>query len=209
VIPTCVHDTCATEAWYDLLERFLDLVRSGDDRPELWLEIWTLFVDDSWFQETLTTAARRALRNCSRPSGWLEDVEQDAIMILGNKLQQSPDLHVDLRRVDEKFPAWISTIVHNACRQSVRHLRILQRERLVLREEEAHSSRADQLGLHLDVWRAIDALHEPDRTIVQLYMADWNFRRIAHALEMEYFVVYRIWRQALPGLGRMLADYST
>jgi len=207
--PTCVYDTCATEAWHDLRETFVDLVGTGYDRPELWLEIWTRFVEDPWFQELLTAAARRALRNCSRPSGWLEDVEQDAVIILGNKLRQSPDLHVDIRRVAEKFPSWISTIIHNACRQSVRHLRILQRERLTLRADEAHSSHADQPGLHLDVWCAIDALDEPDRTIVQLYVANWNFQRIADALEMDYFVVYRVWRQALPSLRRMLADYST
>jgi RNA polymerase sigma factor (sigma-70 family) len=103
--------------WRDLLIQYLAALQRGVD----WHEVWLLLIAHPWFQTELRTIVLQRWRRRYHPKPDLEDVRHEALVHLARALQRSPDLHIDLQRLDE-FPGWVATIIRHCCMESLRRL---------------------------------------------------------------------------------------
>jgi hypothetical protein len=120
-------------AWHNLKTKFLRLVkglRSGHN--DQWENIWRVIVSDPWYQHKLTVCAAKCLSRHGKSGDWLEDVKQEAMLLLARQLAVSPDLHVDIQRAEEHFDPWMRQIIYHHCQEAVRYLGRLYREAQVL-----------------------------------------------------------------------------
>jgi RNA polymerase sigma factor (sigma-70 family) len=195
-------------AWVALKDRFLCHVRStASALPAHWNTVWRLLVCDPWYQRQLYFCARKLLRRNNGPPDWLEDVQQEAITILGRQLQCSPDLHVDAARVEEHFAPWMRWIIYRTCQEAVRRQRRACGRTMYLTEvelDELATEHDAQTRVELDL--AIEALEEPRRTVLALYTGGSNVKEIAGKVGLNYWRTYRVWQEGLNALRARLSE---
>jgi RNA polymerase sigma factor (sigma-70 family) len=179
------------------MEAFLDNVVNAHSGKGSWLATWRLLVQDAWFQEQLDQSSRRVIRHQAAPLQMLEDVKQQAMLLLARDLHHAPDLHVDHQRVRKHFPGWLSTIIGRDCRQAIRFLRRLHfSEQSSIEFDKAHDS-SSELDFRIDLNLAVDRLEEPERTIVQLHLKNMPIKEIAEMLALSYWKAHRALRSGL------------
>ena len=170
-------------------------------------ELWRLFADDPWFRDLLDRRARRTLAVRHLRLAWLGDLKHEALLALARRLAKTPDMRVDLERVDETFPAWIGVIVERACGDAIHWLTELDRLHRVMLEDVAAPPERQSLDAVIDMELAIGEQPEPERTMLHLKSMGCSVPEIAERLEMTYWEAYRRLHAAAARLERRLADY--
>jgi RNA polymerase sigma factor (sigma-70 family) len=193
--------------WEPLKQAFLARLQNSAS-PALATEIWRLFADDRWFRQLLETRARRVITMRSARLAWLGDVMHEALLAFARRLARTPDLHVDLERVDETFPAWIGAIVERACGEAIQWLARLDRLQHGVLESIPDPRLEQAADARVDVNLAISEQEEPHRTLLWLSARGWSVQEIADQLDMTYWEVYRRLNAAVTRLQRRLADYQ-
>jgi DNA-directed RNA polymerase specialized sigma24 family protein len=189
-------------SWADLRDHFVRHVsnRAAPSRLD-WHHVWQTLVCDPWYQQQLFCCARKLLRRSNRPSDWLEEVQQEAMTILGRQLRLSPDLHVDMTRVHEHFAPWMRWIIYRTCQEALRRLRRMYGKVTYLTELELlNLTIEDDVETHVEISLAIGSLQEPQRTVMVLYTEGANLKGIAVEMGLNYWRTYRLWQDALCAL---------
>ena len=198
-----VHRSARSD-WQELRDQFLLTSSAATRTTGGWLAVWRLLIEHPWYREELAAAARTAVRRVGGPLLWCEDVEQDALLLLAKKLRRDPRLGLDPLRAERLFAAWLSRIIRNDCRQSVRRLRRLSsgsRLPTELPDKTCGIERETQF----DVSAAIQQLAEPTRTVLLLYQQGFPLRKIEEHLGISYWQTWRIWRDGCSRLRVILA----
>ena len=139
--------------------------------------------------------------------GWLGDVKHEALLALARRLVRTPDLRVDLARVDETFPAWIGVIVERSCGEAIHWLTELDRLHRGMLERLAAPLAPQSFDAVIDLELAIGEQQEPERTMLHLKAAGCTIPEIAERLEMTYWEAYRRLQAAAARLERRLSAY--
>lgn len=192
-------------SWQDLKREFLLQI---DDAPAqtagLWLDVWRLLIEHPWYQEQLAACARQEMRRVRAPDEWLDDVKQDAMLLLARRLRLAPDLRIDRRRAREHFPGWMGTIIRRHCQEALRRMRRLHHRTQEILDQDIGREPRLALEAKIDLSMMLDKLAEPERTVVVLSAKNWSLREIADALEFSYWKTRRIHLRGLEQLRKLL-----
>ena len=157
--------------WQDLRSRFFDMLGTkpaAAHTVRVWTDVWRLFVTHRCYLDELDKRARWVLFATKSRFEWLDDVKQDAVLILASKLKRRIDLNVNTALAERCFVAWLRCLVTHHCSDALRELR----------RQNAHQRPLPAAMPACFVWQAIDErldfeiaakeLLEPDRTILVL-----------------------------------------
>ena len=89
-------------------------------------------------------------------------------MLLAGKLVRRRDLGMNVELAEQKFPAFLGTILRNDCRQAARKLRRQFLRSAPLPEPQFLESGAAQRQSLVDLSMEIEELEDPGRTILLL-----------------------------------------
>ena len=186
----------------DLRDRFFGVLDQGaaEDKP-LWQEVWRLFIGHPWYQTELRRAAVRTLRPARLHLQWIDDVIQDAMLLLARDLRRSADLHVDRAAAKDHFAGWLATIILRHCQQAARSMRRAQRragfqQPAVL----AAASRNFPADLILDLALAIRKLPAESRRALVLRLGGYRLSEMSRRLHRSQTAVYRALARGLSKL---------
>jgi DNA-directed RNA polymerase specialized sigma24 family protein len=114
------------------------------------------------------------------------------MLVLAHRLRSKPDLDVDPEQIEEKFCAWIGTIVANACFHAYRRIRRLHRESGLPPDYDMLSPEdVDLLEQWVDVSLAVEKLDPATQITLRLFGEGYIVADIAEALDLSYFAAYR------------------
>ena len=102
--PTCApSEHCRDESAScgDLRRRYL-LLLDAQTSTLTWQSIWHLFITHEWFQDRLDRCTRSVLRASLFSDQWADDVKQEVIVKLANKLKRLPDLKMDRTQAETR-----------------------------------------------------------------------------------------------------------
>jgi len=202
----CVaNDYCREESpsCGDLRKRYLSLL-GAPPTDSSWRTIWHLFITHAWFQERLDRCTRNVLRAAFLPDQWTDDVKQDVMVRLADKLQRIPDLKLDRAQAETRFAGWLHTIILRDCRMVVRQLRRLHCRTLPLLEDRVGDDPSTTLDARLDFQDALKELDDPELSATLLYAQGYTIREIAASLGFSSSKASRIIRHAITDVARKL-----
>ncbi len=136
---------------------------------------------------------------------WTEDVKQDVLVRLANKLRRIPDLRMDRTRAEVHFAGWLNTIILRDCRMAVRQLRRLHCRTFPLQEDRAGDDPSTALDARIDLNQALNELDDAESSVILLYAQGYTIREIALALDYSTSKTYRIVQRATVRIERRLA----
>ena len=204
-------DSGARDGEHDLKGRFLRLVGgSAAEGGPVWWRVWRLFVEHAWYQQLLDQCVSMVMTRRSAPPGWLDDVKQDAILLLARDLRRTTDLNVDHDRVEAHFEPWMRTITMRHCQQALRGMR--RKAEWTADEAAAGLFGGDDRrhqAARIDVQAALDRLRQPDRTVLSLLAEGWSGKEIAAELGITYPKMNYSLRRGIRRLRILLAAYQT
>jgi len=185
----------ADDSWQDLFVRWKDSLAEHVGRkprqPGHWFSIWRMIIKHPWFQKKLCDCV-----NCEICSSYLAgdlagDLEHEVILLLAGKLARRRDLGMDLELAENKFPAFIGTIVRNDCRQVARKLRRQFLRSATLAAPQLITDQIEQRQSLSEMSLEIDELEDPQRTILLLKMKGLTLKEIAEQTQINYSKVCR------------------
>jgi RNA polymerase sigma factor (sigma-70 family) len=173
---------------------------------ERWYEMWCLIVSNAWYQAELEKCAKLVVHRRRVPDKSAEEIQQNAIVALAERLGDTVDLHVNRAKANRHFSGWLATIIRHDCQNELR--KIVRRARKMFELDDRSVAR---LTTHMrpveeiDVADAVDSLAEPIRTVIRLYALGWHMPEIATKLGMSRWAV----RQAISaGIDRLEATVA-
>jgi RNA polymerase sigma factor (sigma-70 family) len=198
---TCESQDCA-------MERLKGLFLNPDPN---WAGTWRTLLEDEAFRQELRIRARQTLHAHRAPRFWLEDVEQEAVVVLAEWLHASPTLNADPVRLHATFAAWLGVIVRNACRWAYHRIRDLHFQEDTWRHEyDLAYSDEDDLDRRIDVSLLLPRLDPHTRAVLRLFDQGRPVTEIAESLAMPYQHAYRRLQRGLSQLrGFMEIDQTT
>jgi RNA polymerase sigma factor (sigma-70 family) len=186
---------------------FTALDRPGD-RSHRWLVIWRIFVEHPWYQAELDRAASRLVWKAQAPSDLIDDIQQDAMLLLGRHLQKSADLNVDRALAAEHFSGWLGAIIARDCAQVMRRRSRRRRARRGVRVDEAAvesaPARPAMIEELLDLAAAFDTLTDEHREVLLLRLHGLRLAEIAERLNISYWKAQRALRTDLAAIVKAL-----
>ena len=194
----------AAAPWEPLLNRFLALIGPTSEPAPLWLDVWQLLLEDDWCRSELRRHAQSVLRVPASRRDQLDDLEQDAIIVLAQSLKQTPDLHADRSRLADSFPAWLGTILLNCCRMALRVAYEDEQTSPLTDEPVDPSPPPDMDEARLALVKLIDELEEPQHSVLLLASEGYSRRQIAELLGRPYDQVRKSWKRGVEQLKRRL-----
>lgn len=185
----------------NLKTRHLEAIKQG----ESWLEIWSLFHRDAWFQKALMYSANRVVKVFQIDPNQLDDIVQEAQFLMGKHIRQDPGLGYDSRK--GSYQAYLSTIIDRCCLKAVRQFRNQLREVTLVKEKATKylvvdNDNQDRL---LDLLNLIDRLPSSERTAIHLHLNGKSIDEIAKTLKRSKRTAYRFLNQAIHDLKQMAA----
>lgn len=199
---TCSPDETSSA---DLRRKYLALLDRLPD-ADVWQEIWRLFVTHSWFQSKLEMCANIALRSSGLSPQWVDDVMQEVIVKLADKLHRVPDLRLDRGRAAGQFGGWLYTILLRDCQQAIRTLRRLHCRTVQLYDAYIVNDRTPRVDAQLDFEDALRRLDDPELTVIVLYGQGYAVREIAEALGFSSSKTYRTLNRGMSRLEKRLGN---
>jgi RNA polymerase sigma factor (sigma-70 family) len=196
------HDIAACE---DLRIRFVQAAFAHPADAWTWWRVWRLLVDDPWYQSQLEARACWVVVASGSSLQWVEDVTQDAILILARNLRRTPHLGADPLRVNEHFTAWMRGMMTRHCSEALRRI-----HRLHLRDvpSACHEIIVDHRQFveeRIDLSLAVDTLPDFQRAVVSLRLKGLSAIDIADALQIHPKRVTRACHQAVQSLQKKLS----
>ena len=136
----------------------------------------------------------------------MDDVQQEAILHLAERLEKAADLGHHPGVIGAKFASWIGTILLNECRDALRRLHAGREPPAAAEDDEAAAASWDRRREQLTALRvAIDELPEPQATVLRLFLAGDRIAEIAKELRLTYKQTYAIFTS---GIDQLRNDWS-
>jgi RNA polymerase sigma factor (sigma-70 family) len=182
----------------ELREQFFAALDQPGDRSNRWLVIWRIFVEHPWYQAELHRAASRLVRKAQAPIDLIEDIQQDAMLLLGRHLQTTAGLNVDRALADELFAGWLAAIIARDCAQVMRRRR--RRQRGVSIDEasvESAAARPAMIEETIDLAAAFDNLPNEHRQVLLMRLHGLRIVDIAQRLKTSKSRIGRVAQEAL------------
>ena len=198
--PISKKDSCE-----NLRDQFLAAIQKERGSAYDWHTVWRTVVEHPWYRAELITAARIAVKRVGRPGCSRQDVEQEAMLLLAEKLQRNPGLGIDSERSRDSFGGWMGRIIQNDCRMAVRTLRRLNRGE-PLSVEPPVSGNQSEREWRIDLSLEIEKLPDPSRTVLLLSMKGLSLKEIAGRLDRSY---WQTWRAHQDGISRLRRVFWT
>jgi RNA polymerase sigma factor (sigma-70 family) len=167
-------------------------------------KLWRLFVEHPWFGRELPNCARHALKVSSAPAQWLDDVQQDAVMLLGKTLRRRPDLHMRPPITAGAFAGLLRTIISHDCQRSIRKMRRMHLPTAELQEEDSMEDLRPMREVFIDVSMAMKQLPILERRVLMLYSYGYKTVEIAAELGLSVATAHRIKHRAFRHLQDIL-----
>lgn len=188
----------------ELRDEFFSILDEGATAsPDQWHRVWRLFIEHPWYQEELQQAARRVVRQARASAQWAEDIEQDAMLLLGQHLRHAVDLHVNRALAQEHFAGWLGRIITRDCSKALRAMRRAQRraghQQATVESAPARSLPMDEI---IDLSLAISKLSADCRRVLFLRLRGWGIAEISRRLRMSQTQVHRVLQRGLAQLKR-------
>jgi RNA polymerase sigma factor (sigma-70 family) len=163
----------------DLRRQFIATLR---DAPISWWGVWTLLVQHECYQALLDQYARWLIYQHNTPREWLDDVKQDAILILASKLRRTPNLHYNSDRPASSFTPWLRAVVRSHCQDAIRGLRSYSARQLPLLSDPPEKlSAVDQ---RIDLHSAMLLASARERAALSLFAQGYTDSEIAQLLNL-------------------------
>ncbi|MEX0710901.1 MAG: sigma-70 family RNA polymerase sigma factor [Pirellulales bacterium] len=176
--------------WLPLLRKFLQALEAAIHDPDRGHSIWLIFLADAWFRSQVARIAAIVA-----PREWeshlVDDVAQEALLLLLRDLRRRFDLGVDRQQVEESFPAWIGSIIDKACREALRQIKRARPDQKPWPEQEPWVDQRRSMEECRRIRELVERLKHPARTIVQLAMSEHTTSEIAEMLNFSEAAVYR------------------
>ena len=174
-------------------------------REPAWLEVWRLLINDDWYRAQLRRCAEQVVRSGGAPQAWVDDVEQDAVLLLARQLQRTVDLSYDLDRSPDQFGGWIRTIMFRQCREAMRGMRRRHGGHQTLQDDQNGATELS-MDAQIDLRLAIDGLQDQERAILHLDSSGLSIAQIASRLGLTYWQVQYGRRKGLEHLRTTLGS---
>lgn len=100
---------------------------------------------------------------------WVDDVKQEIVVRLADKLRRVPDMHLDRRRAAHQLGGWVYTILLRDCQQAIRTLRRVHYRNVRLFDSYVINDRTSRIDAQLDFEDALRKLDDPELTVIVLY----------------------------------------
>jgi RNA polymerase sigma factor (sigma-70 family) len=184
-------------ALLELRDQFFRILDEGGDPPQVAHKVWTLFVEHPWYRQELQRAAHRLVWRRQWLRNLADDIQQDAMLRLGRRLQHTANLNVDRALAEQHFSGWLARIINRDCQQAARAMRAKKSTAIAdLRLIAAVPSKVSHLANLLDLTEAIDRLPVECRKVVHLHMQNWSVRQITRILRTSKSDAGRLLQQA-------------
>lgn len=187
--------------WKDALDK-----KAGNDpqQPGHWFTIWRMIIEHPWFQRELRDCVGYTIRSSGLPTDLADDLEHEVFLLLAGKLARRRDLGMDVELAEQKFPAFMGTIIRNDCRQVARKLRRQFVRSPSLLSPARVEGRTGEIESLVELSLEIDELDDPQRTILLLSMKGMTLKEIAQQIQMNYSQVCREYHHGRRQLARSL-----
>lgn len=189
--------------WERLMRAFLRLLETEEAQDQA-AAVCDIFLNELWFQQLVERRARRSVESHAIPCDWHEDLEQQISLLFVQKVQHSPDLHVDRQVVEAHFGGWIWTIIDRLGVNAVQQLHRLYRGEGKIVDDA--SAAKTNLDVKIDLGFALAELPPLTRTILSLYHQGHTLPEIADLVREKYWRVRDAFLSALAQLKERLGD---
>jgi RNA polymerase sigma factor (sigma-70 family) len=160
--------------------------------------IWRILVEHPWYQAELHRLASRLVRKAQAPSDLIDDIQQDAMLLLGRHLQTATGLNVDRALARDHFAGWLAKIIARDCAQVMRRRR---RTRSDVRVDEAAiksaPARPVMIEETIDLAAAFDNLPNEHRQVLLMRLHGLRIVDIAQRLKTSKSRIGRVAQEAL------------
>lgn len=195
-------------SWQDLFHSWKNSLeeKAGDDprQPGHWFSIWRTIIGHAWFQQQMRACVGYEVLSSGLPPDLAHDLEHEVILLLAGKLARHRDLGMDLELAEEKFPAFMGTVIRNDCRQAARKMRRqFLRSPSLLSPQRVEDPAAERISL-IEMSLEIEELNDPQRTILLLSVKGMTLKEIAQTIQMNYSKVCREYDQGCRQLAKTL-----
>lgn len=189
--------------WEGLMRAFLRLLETEKAHDQAGA-VCELFFNELWFQQLVERRVRRSVESHAVPCDWRQDLEQQISLLFVQKVQHSPDLHVDRKIVEAHFGGWMWTIVDHLGVKAVQQLHRLYRldGKLV---DDASATKAN-LDVKIDLGFALADLPPLTQTILSLYDEGHTLTDIADLVGEKYWRVRDTFLNAVSHLKARLGE---
>lgn len=190
--------------WQGLLHAFLGLLEAevSEDRAHA---VCDLFLNDPWFQQLVERRAKHSVDRQAVPRDWGDDLRQEIALLFVQKIERSPDLHVDRQIVEAHFGGWIWTIVDRLGIEAVQRLHKLYRVQSHFISEEA-IERKRNLEVKVELSIAMAELPPLTQHILLLYDKGHTLKEIATIVKEKYWKVFDLFWRGVEYLQDRLTD---
>ena len=191
----------------DLKGHFFERVESASaDDSELAYDVWLLLIADSWYQQQLDHCARSVARKAGGKSQDVDDLKQQAILVLHQKLQRNPTLNFDTHRARESLDAWMRKIIYNTCCDA--GLSVFDYTKLIDEQESEQTRRPAPISdthTSINIERALSQLPKRQRTAIMLRRDGKSILEVAQRLHLTIDQVRYALKQAQRTLHRTIS----
>ena len=192
-----------------LRAHFIELSRNPRGAYGHWTQTWERIITDRWFQREVESCARRVVANHHLWNGLVDDVTQEVILLLADKLAHEPDLHASAPLLANDFEAWMGTIIYHACCEALRRMGETRAPHAVLADCEASGGDWRDSDLRQDMADAIAHLEGREQQVAVLRLTHRTHAMIAEDLGITERQVEYALELAGQRLRRLLSDYDT
>ena len=194
----------ANDESYEALQSLFLRMATGWSEPRALDDVWRQMVSDPWLAAEIRLQVARLLGGGD--DSLRDDTAQQVVVHLRAKLSQKRDLGADAQQIRTSFPAWMGTIIRNACidflRQKRRHLHDL------LTESDAVHNPVALDDLRIDVAGAIGHLEPREREVAHCMLHEMTRAETATSLDLSEKQVRGSLKKVVRVLQRLLAVYS-
>jgi RNA polymerase sigma factor (sigma-70 family) len=167
-------------------------------------DVWRQVLDARWFQtEVRIQAARLVGGDLDDPL--FQDMVQQVPIQIRVKLSKRGDLGGDAAQLRTNFPGWMSSIIRNACIDTLRRER--RHAHSSLAESQAAKNQVPLEDLRLDMADVIDRLEAREREVAYCKLRELTMPETAGTLDLSARQVERLLKKVLRLLKRALAVY--
>jgi len=174
--PTEASEAALPEGAQRLRGTFLALL--DGDTPDI-DKLRQLFFVDPWYLGEVRRIAHHLLRRAPTRRDRVDDLVQDALLRLAGDLERKPDLRFDRGRPATDFAPWLRSIIFRHCLQSLRAEWRHVRRRVALDDARCVAVRSRQHPLARDALELLEALPEPQGTVLKLHFEKRSVAAIA------------------------------
>lgn len=165
-------------------------------------QMWRLVVAHPWYQLQLKSISRWVAHGQTGNFS-IEDLQQEAILLLARTFQRHPDLRFDSNQTPAHFARWMRKIIRRDCLQALRKLRRTSRE-TGLNETCWMMETPFPPEWMVSLKEGLDLLPRQEQYVVQHFLLGHSLRETAEILGIGSTTAHRYFQSAISLLRQSL-----